>query len=61
VEVQVDVVLVLWNMLRGSKLNRPSTLLATKTSWDDLFTFAKYVLNLTYLLHDGDLHFLIGS
>ena len=30
-------------MPRGSKLSRPSTLSATKTSWEDLFTSARYV------------------
>jgi hypothetical protein len=37
-----DVALVLWNMLRGSKLNRLSIRLATRISWADLFMFEKY-------------------
>jgi hypothetical protein len=46
-DIEIDVIPVLWNMLRGSKLNRPSIRSATKTSWADLFTFEKYVFNLS--------------
>jgi len=34
---------VLWNMLRGSKLNRPSTRSATRTSWADSSMFERTV------------------
>lgn len=33
----------LWNMLQGSKLNRLSPSLATRTSWVALFTFERFV------------------
>lgn len=36
-------------MLRGSKLNRQSTLFPTRTLWEDSFTFERYAKILYYL------------
>lgn len=58
---KLTLALVLWNMLQGSKLSRPSTLSATRTSWADSSMSERYVNIVGELYLCQKLREVIGS